>query len=336
MAQISLSICIPTYNFGRFIGATLESIIGQITEGVEIIVVDGASTDNTPDVVRQYQSGCPSLKYYRLDKKGGIDIDMAKTVELAGGEYCWLFSGDDIMRQGSIAKILSQVKSGYDLYLCKHTNCTLDMRFINEHPVLMSDKEMTFDLANPSDRRCYFELAQTSEPFFSFMGGIIIKKLKWDSVPINEVFIGSCWGHVARIFEVMQKGRLTVKYLPEPLLDRRGENDSFSEKGRVNRYGIAIDGFHKLADVFFGHDSFEAYHIRRVIRHEFNLENFMKTKLICWQNPAHEDRKKLDILFRKAYCDRSVLSVIKYLIYTMFPNRVFYIIRQVKRKIIPG
>ncbi|MGA2678408.1 MAG: glycosyltransferase family 2 protein [Sedimentisphaerales bacterium] len=319
MSHISLSICIPTYNFGKFIGETLESIICQLTDDAEIVVLDGASTDNTPDIVRQFQANCPNLMYHRLDKRGGIDRDMAKSVELANGEYCWLFSSDDVMRQGAIAKILSQIKHGHDLYLCQHTNCKLDMKFHSEHPVLRSNKEIVFNLAEQSDRRRYFKLAQTTEAFFSFMGGIIIKKTTWDSVLINEMFVGSCWGHAARIFELMPRG-LTVKYLAEPLLDRRGGNDSFVDKGVVNRYRIAIDGYHKIGDVFFGHKSFEAYHIRRVIRHEFAMWKFLLVKVLCWENPSREDRSMLDALFCKTYSDVSPLSVLKYIIYKTSPN----------------
>ncbi|MCX5632573.1 MAG: glycosyltransferase family 2 protein [Phycisphaerae bacterium] len=323
MPLTSLSICIPTYNFGKFIGETLESIVCQLTDKVEIVVLDGASTDNTSDIVRQFQADCPNLTYHRLDKRGGIDRDIAKSVELANGEYCWLFSSDDIMRQGAIAKMLGQIKHGHDLYLCKHTNCTFNMKFYSEHPVLRTNKEVEFNLTNQLDRQRYFNLAITTEAFFSFMGGVIVKKSRWDSVPMNEMFVGSCWTHVVRIFELMPKG-LTVKYIAEPLLDRREGNDSFSDKGVVNRYRIAIDGYHKIGDVFFGHKSFEAYHIRRVIRYEFNLRNFLRAKVSCWKNPSREDKSALDALFHKAYSDSPLLSNLKYFIYKFSPNWLLY------------
>ncbi len=53
----------PTYNFGRFIGETLNSIIPQLTDQIEIIIVDGASTDNTADVVRSFQKNYPQIQY---------------------------------------------------------------------------------------------------------------------------------------------------------------------------------------------------------------------------------------------------------------------------------
>lgn len=56
MGNIRLSICMPTYNFGKFIGETLESIMKQIPDGVEIVVLDGGSTDNTCDVVKSGSS----------------------------------------------------------------------------------------------------------------------------------------------------------------------------------------------------------------------------------------------------------------------------------------
>src|ERR1700674_2032053 len=65
MREIKLSVCIATLNRGAFLGATLESIICQATDEVEIVVLDGASTDNTGDVIRQYQECFPRLRYFR-------------------------------------------------------------------------------------------------------------------------------------------------------------------------------------------------------------------------------------------------------------------------------
>ncbi len=83
MNKTALSICIPIYNFGAFIGETLASILPQATDEVEVLVVDGASTDNTPEVIAAIQRTFPGLRYNRLEKKGGIDRDMARSVELA-------------------------------------------------------------------------------------------------------------------------------------------------------------------------------------------------------------------------------------------------------------
>ena len=85
MTDIKLSICIATFNRAAFIGATLDSIISQATEEVEIVVVDGASSDNTSQVMDEYKRRFPRLRYFRQETNGGIDVDYSKTVEFARG-----------------------------------------------------------------------------------------------------------------------------------------------------------------------------------------------------------------------------------------------------------
>src|SRR5438128_5691210 len=97
-SAVQLSICIPTYNFGAYIGETLESIMPQVVDGVEVVVLDGGSTDDTEEVVESFQRRSPALRYHRQDERGGIDRDLARTLELAHGEYCWIFCADDIMK----------------------------------------------------------------------------------------------------------------------------------------------------------------------------------------------------------------------------------------------
>ena len=120
MNKVRLSICIPVYNFGAFIGETLESIISQASDEIEIVVVDGDSTDNTTEIIQGYQRTFPRLHYHRLAKRGGIDKDMAMTVEFAHGEYCWLFGGE-ILDAGAIAKVL--VRFPWPRYFSLRVDC---------------------------------------------------------------------------------------------------------------------------------------------------------------------------------------------------------------------
>lgn len=300
MHSIHLSICIPVYNFGSFIGPTLESIIPQATEGVEILVVDGASTDNTAEVIAAFQRKCPRLRYHRLEKKGGIDRDMARSVELAQGEYCWLFGGDDIMLPDAMADILKQIREGHDLYLCESILCRTDMTPIGRHHLLTANREQVFDLGDPVARADYFSRARNTAAFFSFCSSLVFKKARWDAVPVDDQFVGSHWDHVARFFRMIPGG-LRVKYLPEPHLSKRGENDSFLERGLVNRLGITIDGFDRLSRAFFAPGSPEDFHIRRSMRAEHNLKALLDAKLICHDQGLREDLAMLDRLARTQY-----------------------------------
>ena len=118
MTTMRLSICIPTHNFGRFLADALVSIRSQYVHGTEVLIFDGGSTDNTREVVERYQADCPYLRYHFQPVKGGIDADLAKSVELAKGEYCWLLSADDALADGALKRIHRELDSGRDVYLC--------------------------------------------------------------------------------------------------------------------------------------------------------------------------------------------------------------------------
>ncbi|MBU6198109.1 MAG: glycosyltransferase, partial [Xanthomonadaceae bacterium] len=65
-----LSFCIATRNRADFIGETLASIATQCDgrgDEVEIIVLDGASTDNTAEVIGKLQSSFPFIHYFRQE-----------------------------------------------------------------------------------------------------------------------------------------------------------------------------------------------------------------------------------------------------------------------------
>jgi abequosyltransferase len=319
MNPIRLSICMPTYNFGKFIGDSLDSIIRQATDEVEIVVVDGASTDNTSEVVRSFQARFPRLYYHRLDKRGGIDRDMARTVDLARGDYCWLFSSDDLMRKNALREVLEEIRLGFDLYLVGLTLCTLDMQPFAQHRVLRLRGDAEFDLAKEQDRLRYFELAETTTAFFSFMGSLIVRRARWDAIRFNEGFDGSLWAHVARLFEMVPQG-LRLKYLSRSYLDKRGDNDSFMDKGFAHRYRAAIEGYDRLAHTFFGETSIESFHIRRAVRNEVpGIGTLINLRLASTKQGSREDIEELDALVAAIYRERPLSRRVLFLIYRISP-----------------
>lgn len=317
----NLTICIPTYNFGEFIGDTLNSIVYQAGEDVEILVVDGASTDNTAQVVKAYTDNHNNVRYELLDKKGGIDIDIAKAMDMATGEFCWLFSSDDLMCDNAIKTVLGQLDTRLDLLLCTHINCTLNMTQLGMHPVLDLSQNKDFNFDSLNDINLYFSSAVTTEAFFSFMSGLIINRETWHSVPPNTQFIGSCWAHAARLFQINAEKGLKLRYLHEPLVLRRGGNDSFAHNGLVKRFAIAIEGYNKIASEYFGESSARTAHIRRALRNEYSLKSFLYAKYLCYMNPELESMVHLNTLVEKFYCEAIPSHIAKKLIYrsTTFP-----------------
>ena len=320
MALKLLSICIPTYNFGTFIGQTLDSILPNIREGVEVIILDGGSTDDTGQVVAQRQQNCPQLQYYRQEFRGGIDRDIAKVVSLAHGEYCWLFSADDIMKPGAVDTVLNEIRSHCDIYLCEHTLCDYEMHPIKAHPIFNGiHAPEIFDLGNTVQRKRYFKAARTTEAFFSFLSGPIFRRDLWErSGGIPESFYGTCWALAGRLLRLIPNG-LMVHYLAVSLIYKRSGNDSFLEHGVVNRLRISVEGFAHISETIFGKDSYENYHIRRVIRHERTLPHLLGIKLIVATSTQKNKMAELDQLVFRHYSNAGIGNVWKYKMFGIMP-----------------
>ena len=265
-----LSVCIPTYNFGAFIGETLQSIAAQLQDGVEIVVLDGGSTDDTAEVVGAFVQRYPQIRYHRQPERGGIDHDMARTVELARGEYCWLFGADDTMRDGCVGRMLARLDGGAELLLCGVTYCSFEMEPLFEGEVAQIPDETRFDFSVREERLSYFARASTTLALFSFLGSIVFKRERWEEIGLEERFVGSLFAHVARLFAMIAQG-VIFDYLPDSYVLTRGGNDSFMDQGIVNRYAKVIDSYHELAATYFGDNSAEAAHVRRAVRAEFPL-----------------------------------------------------------------
>ena len=304
----------PTYNFGAFIGETLDSITAQLQPGMEVVILDGGSTDNTHEVAQAYARAHPEISYVRQPHRGGIDRDMARSVELARGEYCWLFSADDLMKPGAVRRVLDEIGSGLDIYLCGLTLCDKAMKVLAEHPVLGAPAGAVFDLRDQRQREAYFAAAQTTTAIFSFMGSLIFRRSRWREYGLEEAYVGSCWAHVVRILRMIPGG-LTVKYIADSLLWKRGENDSFMDKGLMHRYSIAIDGYHRIAQDVFGARSPEARHIRRVVANEYPFTVMFFTRVHCRDQGRHGDIAELNRLVKATYRDLNLRNLLRRFFY---------------------
>jgi len=221
MNPIKISICMATRNRGAFIGATLESIICQASEEVEIVIVDGASTDNTEEVIRKYQAHFAGLRYFRQEANMGIDRDFAKAVDLAHGDYCWLFCDDDLFKPGAIQVVLDAVKNDYALIVADSEvwNADLSQRLQSKRTRLGVNK-----VYKPNENHL---LLGDAGDYLSFIGGVIIRRQLWASRE-KEKYFGTCFIHMGVIFQHPLPGDALV--IAEPLISIRYGNASWLGK----------------------------------------------------------------------------------------------------------
>jgi glycosyltransferase involved in cell wall biosynthesis len=88
-----VTVIIPTFNRAHFLRAAIESVLIQTFRNFEIVVVDDASNDETPSIVRSFRHA--PIRYLRHDSKKGQGAARNTGIREARGEYIALLDDDD-------------------------------------------------------------------------------------------------------------------------------------------------------------------------------------------------------------------------------------------------
>jgi len=221
-SQPKLSVCIATYNRCKFIGETLDSILSQIPPEVELVVVDGASPDNTPEVMASYVLTYPAIRYYRESENSGIDADYDKAVGYATGQYCWLMTDDDLLKPGAINRVLAELDGLRDLVVVNAETRIADLTEVLVPRQLVVDGDRSY-------------IKDGSESFFSectnylsFIGGVVIRREFWLERD-RKSFYGSLFVHVGVIFQQPRIGNVYV--IADPQIVVRYGNAMWTSRG---------------------------------------------------------------------------------------------------------
>lgn len=102
-----VSIIIPAYNAQEFLSETLESILKQSYENIEIILIDDGSTDETSQIVSRYKD---RVKYFFQNNSGGCAVPRNLGIQKSLGEFLCFNDADDLM-------IVDRVESQVDFLL---------------------------------------------------------------------------------------------------------------------------------------------------------------------------------------------------------------------------
>ncbi|MDF3935457.1 glycosyltransferase family 2 protein [Pseudomonas citronellolis] len=103
-AQVRISVVIPTYNYAHVLTRAMQSVVGQLDNDCELLVIDDGSTDNTEAVVQALLGGSAALRYLRKDN-GGPASTRNRGVAEATGDYLIFLDADDELAPGALALV---------------------------------------------------------------------------------------------------------------------------------------------------------------------------------------------------------------------------------------
>lgn len=120
-----VSIITPTYNCGKFIGETIESVRAQNYTRWEMIIVDDCSTDNTEEVVASYHDD--RIVYIRNDVNSGAAVSRNRALRMARGRWMAFLDSDDLWMPEKLERqIKFMEENGYSFSSTKRTSCEED------------------------------------------------------------------------------------------------------------------------------------------------------------------------------------------------------------------
>lgn len=97
MKSPNVSVCIPTYNYGRYLSEAIESVLNQTYEDFELLVVDDASQDDTDGIVQGYVAKDSRIRYLRNQTNIGMVNNWNRCMREAKGKYIKYLFGDDVV-----------------------------------------------------------------------------------------------------------------------------------------------------------------------------------------------------------------------------------------------
>jgi len=117
-SDMDITVVIPTYNYANFIEESMESVLSQMLEGDELLIIDDGSEDNTEEVVSEFiaKSGAKNICYQKKPN-GGAASARNFGIRRASCQYLILLDADDRMLPGALQLFRNTVIANKDVDL---------------------------------------------------------------------------------------------------------------------------------------------------------------------------------------------------------------------------
>jgi glycosyltransferase involved in cell wall biosynthesis len=105
-----VSVAIPAYNYGRFVGTAVDSALAAGVDKLEVLILDNASTDETQEVLKRYAEN-PRVRVMRNTRNIGAPNNWNNAFRTAVGRYVTILSADDFMLPGHLSRMLDVLEA---------------------------------------------------------------------------------------------------------------------------------------------------------------------------------------------------------------------------------
>jgi len=115
MKEPLVSIMMPAYNVGKYIGRAIESVLAQTYENLELIIVDDCSTDNTYEIAAGYKD--PRIRILRHEQNMGVGPSRNDALSASTGQWVAVLDADDEWLPERLERLIKETDGREDLFL---------------------------------------------------------------------------------------------------------------------------------------------------------------------------------------------------------------------------
>ena len=160
MKDIPVTVITPCYNSEKTIRKTIESVLNQTYANIEYLIIDGASTDNTIAIAKEYEEAFQGRMKIVSEPDDGIYYAMNKGIGMATGELIGIVNSDDYYEKEAVAFMVENrteadyqilygfqrvLRDGKEASICIHHHTNLDYQMIT-HPTCFVTRKLYEDL----------------------------------------------------------------------------------------------------------------------------------------------------------------------------------------------
>lgn len=147
-----VSVIMPTYNCGKYIGQSVQSVIDQTVTDWEIQIVDDCSIDDTYEVLKPYLDKYSAIHYYRLPQNGGPAAARTEAIKRSKGKYVAFLDSDDLWMSEKLEKQIDFMEKTKAAFSCTAYACINEVGK-NLHTVCVPPEKTDYNkmirLSNP-------------------------------------------------------------------------------------------------------------------------------------------------------------------------------------------
>ena len=117
MQFVKFSIITVVFNGEKYIQETIDSVLEQTYSNIQYIIIDGASTDSTNDIIKRYKN---KIDCYVSEKDNGMYEAINKGLKLATGDYILILNSDDYLATKNVLSELNRLlnNKSLDFFYC--------------------------------------------------------------------------------------------------------------------------------------------------------------------------------------------------------------------------